>query len=159
MNITKLKIERGESTFRLRSNFKYTLITSLLIMACTAIYQFYPRENFSDEALFDQYYKDPALSTRAGCMETGCMFKAIALIKEEKYDLAIEKLEEIINERNFYSESAKWYQCLCLLKTNADNTVISDHLCIIITDKRKYSALALEILTKRYQYKQDQKPD
>jgi len=152
-------MEKGENFFMLRPNFKYTLITSLLIMACTAIYQFYPRENFSDEALFDQYYEAPALSTRAGCMETGCMFKAIALIKEEKYDLAIEKLEEIINERNFYSESAKWYQCLCLLKTNADDSVISDQLCIIITDKRKYSSPALEILTKRYQYKQDQEPD
>lgn len=159
MNTNNIKLDRGENLFMLRPNFKYILITSLLIMACTAICQFYPRENFSDEALFDQYYKDPALSTRAGCMETGCMFKAIALIKEEKYELAIEKFEEIINERNFYSESAKWYQCLCLLKTNADNTVISDHLCIIITDKRKYSSPALEILTKRYQYKQDQKPD
>lgn len=158
MNIRNLKIEGGDNHFTLRLNFKYSLLTALFIAVSTAAFLLYPRENFSNEALFDSYYEDPALTTRAGDSETGAMYIAIALIKEEHYSDAIEKFNEILAQRRFYSESAQWYLCLCLLKTNADEEIITEHLCKIITNKGKYSDLALEILTKRYQHHQKKQP-
>jgi len=158
MNINNLNIDGGENSFTLRFNFKYTLITTLLIIVCAAAYQFYPRIDNSNEALFDSYYKEPHLTTRVSDAEAGAMFKGIALIKEEKYGNAISKFEEIIADRNFYSEAAQWYMLLCLLKTNATDSLITDKLCKIITDRETYSTPALEILTKRYEYKQKKQP-
>jgi hypothetical protein len=158
MNIRNLKIEGGANYFMLRLNLKYSLLTALFIAVCTAAFIFYPTDNFSNEALFSSYYEDFSLTTRAGDTETGAMCKAITLIKDEHYSDAIEKFNEILKQKNFYTESAQWYLTLCLLKTNADEEKITERLCKIITDKGKYSAPALEILTKRYQHKQEKQP-
>ncbi|MCT4602496.1 MAG: hypothetical protein N4A59_06315 [Marinifilum sp.] len=158
MNIKNLKIEGSQNHFIIRLNFKYTLITAIVITIGFTAYLAYPKSDYTNEALFDQYYRDLKYEGRAGDTETGAIVKALALVESEHYSEAIVKFKEISGKGKYFAEAANWYLGLCLLKTHAEEDTILNHFCAIVTKRGKYSSSALEILYKRQQHQQKKKP-
>ena len=158
MNIGNLKIEGSQVTLVVPLNFKHALITAIVATIGIVAYFVYSRIDYTNEALFHEYYHALEYEGRAGDKEIGAMVKALALVKSEKYSEAIDKFHEISESGKYFSESANWYMGLCLLKTHAEEDIILKHFCRIIIKRGKYSSSALEILYKRQQHQQKKKP-
>jgi len=146
MNINNLKIAGGEQQFILQVSFKYLCITSLLICFGVAAYFFYPKEKFTNEALFAKYYEEPNFPTRGSNAEVGLFYKAAYAMKEHNYQEAMKDFRLVLNECGFMHDHAQWYMMLCLLKTNSSEETIDAYLCDIIRKRGQYSSRATKIL-------------
>ncbi|PXX96877.1 hypothetical protein DF185_19755 [Marinifilum breve] len=158
MNVNNVKITGGEVFFTFQFNFKYLLFTALLILMAVTTYLLYPKGDYTNEALFKEYFADLHYNDRAGDDEIGAMVRAMQLIKDEHYHDAIQKLDEIYQDKKIYSSKAQWYKGLCLLKTNAEDDVIMQHFGRIIMEGGDFANLSLEILSKRNQQKKKKQP-